>query len=108
MFRNSYRLSSGANRSFLKASFFMTLFNLASLLPVVLLALVTNEMLNRYFGDASGPIPLWTYWGAALVLLTVIFVTYKITYRKKYSASGKEDMRLRMELADKIRRLPLS
>ncbi|MFT3985609.1 MAG: ABC transporter ATP-binding protein [Lachnospiraceae bacterium] len=108
MFKNSYRLSSGANRSFLKASFFMTLFNLASLLPVVLLALVTNEMLNRYFGDAKSPIPLWTYWGAAFVLLTIIFVTYKITYRKKYSASGKEDMRLCMELADKIRRLPLS
>ena len=108
MFKNIYRLSSSANKSILKASLFMTLFNLAALLPVILLALVTHEMLNRYFGDAQGPIPLWGYWGAAFILLVVIFVTYKVTYRKKYSASGKEDMRLRMELAHKIRRLPLS
>lgn len=108
MFKNIYRLSSTANRSILKASLLMTLFNLAALLPVILLAFVTNEMLNRYFGNAQAPIPLWGYWGAAFVLLAVIFVTYKVTYRKKYSASGKEDMRLRMELADKIRRLPLS
>lgn len=108
MFKNIYRLSSGANRSILKASLFMTLFNLSALLPVVLLALVTKEMLNRYFGYAQGAIPLWGYWGAAFVLLSVIFMTYRITYRKKYFTSGKEDMRLRMELADKIRRLPLS
>lgn len=108
MFKNIYRLSSGANRSVLKAGLFMTLFNLGALLPVVLLALVTNEMLSRYFGYAQGTIPLWGYWGAAFVLLIVIFMTYKLTYRKKYFTSGKEDMRLRMALADKIRRLPLS
>ncbi len=108
MFKNIYRLSSGANKSILKASLFMTLFNLAALLPVILLAFVTNEMLNHYFGYTKGAIPLWGYGGSAFVLLVTIFITYKITYRKKYSASGKEDMRLRMELADKIRRLPLS
>ncbi len=108
MFKNIYRLSAGANRSILKASFFMTLFNLAALLPVVLLALVTNEMVSRYFGYTQGAIQLWGYWSAAFVLMAVIFVTYKITYRKKYFTSGREDMRLRMELADKIRRLPLS
>lgn len=108
MFKNIYRLSSGANRSVLKAGLFMTLFNLGALLPVVLLALVTNEMLSRYFGYAQGTIPLWGYWGVAFVLLIVIFMTYKLTYRKKYFTSGKEDMRLRMALADKIRRLPLS
>lgn len=108
MFKKTYRLSSGANKSILKASLFMTLFNLAALLPVILLAFVANEMIRHYFGYAQGSIPLWGYWCAALVLLVVIFITYKITYRKKYSASGKEDMRLRMELADKIRRLPLA
>jgi ATP-binding cassette subfamily B protein len=86
----------------------MCLFNLAALLPVLLLAMVANKMMNRYFGITQGSIPLWGYWGIALLLLFAIYFTYRMTYRKKYLTSTQEDMRLRMEIADKIRRLPLS
>jgi len=86
----------------------MCLFNFATLLPVLLLAMVANEMMNRYFGITDGSIPLWGYWGFALLLLLAIYFTYRMTYRKKYLTSTKEDMWLRMEIADKIRRLPLS
>lgn len=108
MLKKIFRLSNEGNRSLIKASLCMSLFNLATLLPVVLLALISDEMLKRYFGYAQGNIPIWGYWGAALIILLGIFCAYKITYRKKYLTSGKEDMRLRMELADKIRKLPLS
>lgn len=108
MFKKIYHLSVEGNRSIIKASLCMTLFNLAALLPAILLALAANEMLNRYFGYTQGDIPLWGYLGAAFLLMLIIYITYRITYRKKYFASGKEDMRLRMELADKIRKLPLS
>lgn len=37
-----------------------------------------------------------------------MFCTYKVAYHKEYLTSGEENMRLRMELADKIRKLPLS
>lgn len=65
-------------------------------------------MLNSYFGQSTAEVGLWGYLGIALVIFLIIFVTYKMAYRKKYTSSGKEDMRLRMELADKIRKLPLS
>ena len=70
--------------------------------------MVTNEMLNSYFGYTLAHISLWWYFGVSLALMVIIFLTYRLTYRKKYYTSGKEDMRLRMELADKIRKLPLS
>ncbi|MGL6201605.1 MAG: ABC transporter ATP-binding protein [Lachnospiraceae bacterium] len=108
MFKKIFHLSDEGNRVIVKASLSMSLFNIAALLPVVLLAFVTEEMLKRYFGYTGNSIPLWGYWGAALVLMITIFLSYKLTYRNKYFATGKEDMRLRMELADKIRKLPLS
>ncbi len=108
MLKKIYRLTDEGNRAIIKASLCMCLFNLATLLPVILFALITDEMLNRYFGYTAGSISLWVYWGIALIVLGAIFLAYKITYRKKYLTSGKEDSILRMKLADKIRRLPLS
>ncbi len=97
-----------ARNSVIKSGLCMSLFNLATMLPVVLLAWLTNDMLGKLFAGTEGSIPLWSYLAAAAVLALVVFITYKITYRTKYFASGKQEMRLRLELADKIRKLPLS
>lgn len=86
----------------------MGLFNIVSMLPVVLLALVTKEMLNIYFGKTQEKIPLIGYFIASLVMLVLIFITYKITYLKKYIASEGEGAKLRITIAEKIHKLPLS
>lgn len=108
MFKKIFHLSAEGSKAVMKASLCMTIFNFATLLPVVLLAMVTNAMLERYFGYTETNIPIWGYLGISLILMAVIFFTYRLTYHKKYYTSGKEDMRLRMELADKIRKLPLA
>lgn len=108
MLKKIFHLSEEGSKAVMKASLCMTIFNLATLLPIILLAMVTNEMLNSYFGYTQAYISLWWYFGVSLALMVIIFLTYRLTYRKKYYTSGKEDMRLRMELADKIRKLPLS
>lgn len=108
MLKRVYRISDEGSWNILKSGLYMCLFNLATLLPVLLLAMVANEMMNRYFGIAHGSIPLWGYWGTAFLLLCAIYFAYRMTYRKKYLTSTQEDMRLRMGIADKIRRLPLS
>ena len=108
MLKKIFHLSEEGSKAVMKASLCMTIFNLATLLPVILLAMVTNEMLNSYFGYTQAYISLWWYFGVSLALMVIIFLTYRLTCRKEYYTSGKEDMRLRMELADKIRKLPLS
>lgn len=108
MLKKIYHLSDEGSRRLVKAGLCMCLYNLACLLPVILLAMVADEMLERYFGTVQGSIPLWGYWGTALILLLLIFLTYRMTYRNKYLTSGQENRKLRMNLADKIRKLPLS
>lgn len=56
----------------------------------------------------AGHIRVLPYAAALLVILTVMFLTYKVAYHKEYLTSGQEEYKLRMELADKLRRLPLS
>ena len=108
MLKKILHLSDQGARTIKEASLWLTLFNLATLLPVILLALIVDEMITNYFDGGRSSIPLWGYWGIALVILAVMFLTYKVAYHKEYLTSGEEDMRLRMVLADKIRKLPLS
>lgn len=103
-----FDLSKEAKRSLIISGLSMSVFNLMTMLPALLFTMVTNEMLEICFGNKSGKIPLTIYLIVALVLLILIYAAYRFTYRKKYYSSGKEDLRLRMELADKIRKLPLS
>ena len=46
MLKKIFHLSEEGSKAVMKASLCMTIFNLATLLPVILLAMVTNEMLN--------------------------------------------------------------
>lgn len=73
MLKKIYHLSDEGNRRLVKAGLCMCLYNLACLLPVILLAMVADEMLERYFGTVQGSILLWGYWGTALILLLLIF-----------------------------------
>ena len=49
MLKKIYYISDEGNRAILKSGLYMGLFNIATLLPVILLAMVANEMVNRYF-----------------------------------------------------------
>lgn len=96
------------NRTIVKAGFCMSLFNLATILPVIVLALLTNQMVESFFCGDDSKIRIWGYLLALVVNLLVIYVTYRIAYHYKYISSGKEELTLRMKLADKLRKLPLS
>lgn len=108
MLKKVFHLSEEGAKTIKEAGVWKTLFNLATLLPVILLAFITDEMMEQYFKGEQKGISLWGYWGISLIILIIMFVTYKVSYHKEYLTSGQEDFRLRMELADKIRKLPLS
>lgn len=80
MLKKIFHLSEEGSKAVMKASLCMTIFNLATLLPVILLAMVTNEMLNSYFGYTQAHISLWWYFGVSLALMVIIFLTYRLTY----------------------------
>lgn len=108
IFSKFFHLSRKGSRTIMQAGIWLAVFNLAALLPVVLLAMVSEDMMAKHFAGDGGNIPLLPYAAALLVILTVMFLTYKVAYHKEYLTSGQEEYKLRMELADKLRRLPLS
>ncbi len=108
IFSKIFHLSKEGSKTIVQAGVWLALFNLAALLPVFLLAMVSEEMITKYFGGDGGKIPLLPYAAALAAILAVMFITYKIAYHKEYLTSGREEYNLRMELADKLRRLPLS
>ena len=108
IFSKFFHLSRAGSRTIMQAGIWLAVFNLAALLPVVMLAMVSESMMTKHFAGDGGNIPLLPYAAALLVILTVMFLTYKVAYHKEYLTSGQEEYKLRMELADKLRRLPLS
>ena len=108
IFSKFFHLSREGSKTIMQAGIWLAVFNLAALLPVVLLAMVSESMMTKHFAGDGGNIPLLPYAAALLVILTVMFFTYKVAYHKEYLTSGQEEYKLRMELADKLRRLPLS
>ena len=104
IFSKFFHLSREGSKTIMQAGIWLAVFNLAALLPVVLLAMVSESMMTKHFAGDGGNIPLLPYAAALLVILTVMFFTYKVAYHKEYLTSGQEEYKLRMELADKLRR----
>ncbi len=108
MLSRMFHLSKEGTKTIIKAAVWLSLFQLATLLPVIPLARVSEQMMICYFKGQQEKIPFLPYVGVLLLIVILMFVTYKIAYHKEYLTAGQEEYNLRMELADKLRRLPLS
>ncbi len=108
MLSKIFRLSKEGTKTIIKASIWLAVFNIATFLPIVPLAKVSEQMMNYYFEGNQGQIAFVPYIALLLLILILMFVSYKIAYYKEYLTAGEEEYKLRMELADKLRRLPLS
>ena len=108
MFSRILNLSKEGSKMVLKAAVWLAVFQLVTLLPVVPLAKLSEQMLVGFFNQDSTKIPIAPYMVVLLFILLLMFLSYKIAYHKEYLNSGNEEYKLRMEIADKLRRLPLS
>lgn len=77
------------------------------MLPVALLAYVLNVMLAPLLtGTEEGTNPL-LYVGIGIVLLLVIFIMHYIQYTIIYMGTYRESKRRRIQLAEKLRVMPI-
>lgn len=106
--QKALRVSDEGNANLLRASAWMCAFRLAAFLPVILLAMIANEMVVRSAGANAQDVPLLPYLVAAAALVVVMFLAYWVSYKSKYLSAGDEDARMRIALAERIRRLPMS
>ncbi|MFW3643798.1 ABC transporter ATP-binding protein [Staphylococcus caprae] len=103
-----FSLSKKGKRDLFKTTLLTILHQLSVILPVVLFIMLTDEMLKSLHINSSQTISLWKYVFLSIVLIIGIYVIYLITYKQMYINSGKETAVMRVRLAEKFRKLPLS
>lgn len=91
-----------------KAIISVVLADLALILPVFILLVLTQQLLNPLLGMGDANVDLVVYTVIAGVFLLIIFLTQMYHYKKTYVAAYEESANRRIGLAEKIRKLPLS
>ncbi|MDR1908609.1 MAG: ABC transporter ATP-binding protein/permease, partial [Spirochaetaceae bacterium] len=81
------------------------------LLPFVMIIQTIMTLLAPLTGGASGGLDrgrLWLLLGLGLAAAVLYFLAYRSEYRKTYTVAYGESEKIRLEVAEHIRRLPLS
>jgi len=105
MLKRIYGLSDRGQKALYKASAYLTIFELAAALPMVLLIYALSKMLEQLRGGEAS-LPVSGVLVAGVALLVLMYLCYRKMYRVKYLEAGMENSNLRMEIADGLRFLP--
>lgn len=100
--REYFALSDKGVKNTIKASIFAFMKYITFMLPV---------MVVFYFiqGLIEGTVQSWTFYAIVLTLIAIVmFIFTYIDYVKTYDVTYEESVNLRLELAEKIKELPLS
>lgn len=106
--KQKYALSDQGARDLLKGIVYSVLANISLMLPVMLLAVVLDQLLAPILGTAVQEQGAALYTLIGIGILAVIFILYYQQYTAAYLGTYKESARRRIHLAEKLRTLPLS
>lgn len=106
--QKKFALTEQGAKDLTKAIFSCALTNIGLMLPMSILFLFLQRMLGPLAGIAAPDMGLGGYMGISLVLLAVIFLLEYWQYNATYLASYRESANMRIGLAERLRRLPLS
>ncbi|GBR74542.1 multidrug transport system ATPase and permease components IrtB [Candidatus Termititenax aidoneus] len=108
-FQELLGLSDAGYRDFRRGVRACVLTNLLLLLSFVVIIQTIIVLLEPLLNGAPLNIPkLWLLFGAGIAAVILYFFAYQNEYRKTYTVSYSESEKIRLEVAEHIRRLPLS
>ena len=108
MLRNKFALTEQGAREFKRGTFFCALANLVLMAPIMVIFMVVNDFVNHLV-DPTAPLPnFWFYLGLIVVVLAVMYLTQWLEYENTYNVVYGESARKRIDIAEKLRKLPLS
>lgn len=99
-----YALSKQGAIDFIKASLACTLTNLCLMLPVGLLYYLVNDMLGKEIPQSHYAL----YIVGIVVVIVLLFACYYLQYNLTFFTTYKESGVRRIQLAERLRKLPLS
>ncbi len=103
-----FALSEQGGKDLTKAVFACTAANLGLIFPMGLLILFLEKLLMPVTGGKGVQIGILGFMGLSLLFLILIFILQYIQYNKTFLASYQESANLRIRLAEKLRKIPLS
>ena len=105
---NKYALSNQGAKDLLKGIIYSVLANISLMFPVILLAIVLNQLLAPILGMNAPEISAIVYTVIGIVILAVVFIFHYCQYTAAYLGTYDESARRRISLAEKLRTLPLT
>ena len=106
--KNKYALSDQGAKDLLKGIIYSVLANISLMFPVILLAIVLNQLLAPVLGTNAPEISAIVYTVIGIVILAVVFIFHYCQYTATYLGTYDESARRRIGLAEKLRTLPLT
>jgi ATP-binding cassette subfamily B protein len=109
MLKRLLRLSDEGIRDLKKGIFAASLTNICMFLPFGILIKVLTLLLTPLMdGSTLNASQLWIWLGAGVAAGALYFFVYLYEYQKTYTVAYNETERIRVDVAEKLRRLPLS
>lgn len=106
--KKKYALSDQGAKDLLKGIVYSVLANISLMFPVILLAIVLNQLLAPVLGACAPEISAAVYTVIGIVILAVVFIFHYCQYTATYLGTYDESARRRIGLAEKLRTLPLT
>lgn len=108
MLKKMFNLSDGMRRSVYKTSFWLAVFQLCAILPILLIVNSVSKMFAAYSNGGQLEYSLLLYILAGTAIVFAMYFAYRKMYKEKYLNASLANGAMRMDVADKLRRLPES
>ena len=105
--QKKYALSDEGAKDLLKGIVYSVLAYVSLMLPVALLAVVLNALLEPLLGDGEFGVNIALYVIIGIAILVVIFIMHYLQYTVTYMGTYRESERRRITLAEKLRTMPV-
>jgi len=108
MLKSMFNLTEAGQKAVYKASVWLAVFEILCMVPMLMIIGVFNIMFEKLKGnnDISFNIPLYVI--AGTLLIAAMYLSYRKMYKLKYISAAEENVEMRMNVMDKLRRLPES
>jgi ATP-binding cassette subfamily B protein IrtB len=101
-------LSEQGGKDLARAAVACALTNIGFILPMSLFVLLLGQLLSPILGHSAPQLGLLGYIGLSILFLILIFIFEYNQYNATFLASYKESANMRIRLAEKLRKIPLS
>ena len=106
--KKTFSLTEKGSKQLIVAIFTTTLHNLSVIAPAFLLFIVVSGLISHYNGKSPDMPSLFYVISISVILVGLIYFIFRMTYQKSFGMSYQESANVRIALAEKLRKLPLS